>query len=351
MPDTAKKSNCSFFRRVTAFALPCQSSASSLAATLRKHASEEGTFLMKALIRWFFGRRAILFYMLLLGVREGYGNGCRDLLERAPNDSVVNYRLNYDRAIQRIKYLAQKYRGELALKKVFSYDGEEVLRIEMPAHTPRPQKRVIMTAGVHGNESITTETLIEVIEDLIGDSNMRSIYDFVFYPLMNTGGLKNNSRYLNNGVDLNRTFQKGHEDRFTELFIESLGNENFDLAIDLHEAYKRPGFFIIKSGEGEDYLSSVLSEIDSAYLFQSPNGVYPYDVKKGGNSLEMSYILEAKGIAISGNKGTLKSYFEDERNIPASYTLESSGAIELEQRKRIYKQLIMGLLKKFHTRP
>ena len=244
--------------------------------------------------------------------------------------------------------MSERFKNELQVSRAFSYDGRDVLRVDMPARVPNPKGRVIITAGVHGNESVGTGALVEMIEELVYNSKLRNEYDFVFFPALNPGGLEKNSRYLNNGIDYNRTFKANHEEKLTNLLKENLRGERFDLGLDMHEAYTKKGFFIIKAqNNDEEYVKEVVSSIDQEYIFKAPKGEYPYNVPNTKNPNLTSYVLTSPGVTASFNKGTVKSFFKDDLGATHSYTLESSGQIELTKRIEIYKQLVMSFLEHY----
>lgn len=291
--------------------------------------------------------KALYIFLCLWNV--AYGESCLDLFKAmVDRGSKVNYQLNLDRAYARIESWRTRFANELHISTAFNYDGHDVYRIDMPSRSASPKGRIIITAGVHGNESIGTASLIELIEELVQRSGFRNDYDFVFFPALNPGGLEANSRYLSNGVDMNRTFKPGSEDRITNLLKESLQGERFDLALDMHEAYKKNGFFVIKAQDTDkEYIESVMSAVPSDYIFKSPDGKYPYNVPNTKNPSLTSYVLSSPGITASFNGGTVKSFFRDDLGATHSYTLESGGQIELGLRKEIYKSLVLSFIEKF----
>lgn len=274
---------------------------------------------------------------------------CHTLLRSINNQTkLVNYAIDVDKMYARINSLAAKYPNEFKLSHAFEYDNMPVLRIDMPSKSPSPKARVIITAGVHGNEAIGSASLVEVLEEIVLNPKYRDQYDFVIYPAINPSGLAENSRYLRNGVDLNRTFKPGEESNLTQLFKDSLKGERFDLGIDMHEAYTKPGFFVIKAQEDDKaYVEGVLAGVDQNYIFKSPTGQYPYNVPNTKNPNVTSYVLESPGVTVSMNQGTLKSFFKEELGVSHSYTLEASGQIELGERKEFFKNLVLQFIDRF----
>ncbi|HPS56622.1 MAG TPA: M14 family carboxypeptidase N/E [Spirochaetota bacterium] len=85
------------------------------------------------------------------------------------------------------------------------------------------EPRVRISAGIHGNEKITTEVLLRFIDYLLteyGNSNaeimdlINSRY-IVIIPVINPDGYINSRRYNSNGVDLNRNFSREWSDAYS----------------------------------------------------------------------------------------------------------------------------------------
>lgn len=271
-----------------------------------------------------------------------------ELFRSNPNQSYDHvYQINYQKVKDRIVSFRQSLRNQVTVKKAFVYDGEPVYRIDIPSRSPGA-KKILITAGVHGNESVTTATILELIPYLAYNTRIRNDFDIVIYPNMNPWGLINNQRKLGNGIDYNRTFAKGEEQQITKLFKASLRDQQFDLGLDLHESYFRDSFFIIRGQRGDNrYLADVFADIDPGILLTSPTGNYPYSVRLKNDPTKIRYKLESEGVATSTNSGTVKSYFSEGLGIPRGYTLESSIHIELGQRKAYYKKLVLSFIGNF----
>jgi len=232
----------------------------------------------------------------------------------------------------------------MSIKTVFRYDGRDAYRIDIPSRGS-DAKRIILTAGVHGNESVGVATLLELLPELVYNSRIRENYDIVIYPNMNPGGLAKNTRRLLNGIDYNRSFATGAEESITEKFARSLDGESFDISLDLHEAWSRDGFFIIPAeDQPSKNLKALLSQMDPNDLLTSPNGVYPYPIFSTFQPARLVYVLESPGVARSTNKGTLKSFFANSLGVERSYTLESTPQVELTRRIEVYKRLVLSFL-------
>ena len=50
---------------------------------------------------------------------------------------------------------------------------------------------------------------------------------------------------------------------------------------------------------------------------------------------------------MSSTKGTVKGYFEEELGVEHSYTLEGPGLYDLEEKLKIYTQMIEGYMEEY----
>src|SRR5690606_6440721 len=147
---------------------------------------------------------------------------------------------------------------------------------------------------------------------------------------------------------MNRTFKPGSEEKITNLLKDALRGERFDLALDMHEAYTKKGFFVIKAQDNDkEYIEQVMKAVPNEHTFKAPTGVYPYNVPNTKNPNLTSYVLSSPGVTASFNGGTVKSFFRDDLGATHSYTVESSGQIELTKRIEIYKKLMMSFIENF----
>ncbi|HPX92539.1 MAG TPA: M14 family zinc carboxypeptidase, partial [Spirochaetota bacterium] len=114
--------------------------------------------------------------------------------------------------------VALKYPNITSLDTVgYSTDGRAIHAIvisdkDFPASTMAdPEPRVRLVGGIHGNEKVTTEVLIRMIEYLVYnykiDAAIKELIDnryIVIIPVLNPDGLVAGTRYNSRGVDLNR---------------------------------------------------------------------------------------------------------------------------------------------------
>jgi len=134
----------------------------------------------------------------------------------------------------------------------YSTDGRAIHAIvisdkDFPASTMAdPEPRVRLVGGIHGNEKVTTEVLIRMIEYLVYnykiDAAIKELIDnryIVIIPVLNPDGLVAGTRYNSRGVDLNRNFSTqwvfssiSGSSPFSEAETKSL--KNYSLPIIFH---------------------------------------------------------------------------------------------------------------------
>lgn len=259
------------------------------------------------------------------------------------SNSKIDYWINFDRVKKTISQMTTKYPNQLDIRTIGEYDGEPIYRIDIPGWGSGPKQNILISAGVHGNESAGVATALNFIEKNIYNSYFRNNFNIVIIPYMNPGGLKSNSRRLNNNIDLNRSFIHNLEQGPTQIIQNSLMSENFSVALDLHEAPLRDKFFVIKSTEDDNKITTkALGRINKDYLYTSKN--YPGHMPNATDPKKNSYLLYGPGEASSLNKGTVKGFYYKELGVKYSYTLEAPGKFDLSRKIDIYTEIIENYL-------
>ena len=264
------------------------------------------------------------------------------------SDSRTTYQLNYDEAMEQLVSYGPKYKNQLSIRTAYHYAGFDSYRVDIPSPSGDSVPTVFISAGMHGNESVAVAALIEWIEEIIYDWDLRLRFNFIIYPNLNAWGLANNSRYLPDGTDGNRTFHPGKEVRFTRLVMESLKHDRADLGLDMHELFARTGYMSIRAQTNDDaYLEKVMADLDPQYLVQSPTGEYPGHLKKIFDPSKIGYLIPAVGVAQSFNKGTFKDFLKSELGAVYAYSLESTNKIPLALRLQLYKKYLNSHIRNF----
>jgi len=108
-------------------------------------------------------------------------------------------------------------------------------------------KKLLIGAGIHGNEPAAVETALQFIEKLGSDENPYSSMSIDILPVINPWGWSRDIRFNREGLDLNRDFASfdSQEARLIEAY---LNDQNYDLIIDCHEDPDASGFYLYQYG-------------------------------------------------------------------------------------------------------
>ena len=143
------------------------------------------------------------------------------------------------RSLGRVKYRAEVY---------------PVILLSFPAATgTSEQTRVLLTAGIHGNEPAGSEALLRLSRQLARETWRYGGASIDIVPVVNPWGWVHNTRHNGAGLDINRDFasDRTQEARLLKDFITA--NGPYDIVLDLHESTK-PGYFMYRYGHTEDLL-------------------------------------------------------------------------------------------------
>lgn len=111
-----------------------------------------------------------------------------------------------------------------------------------------------MSAGIHGDEPAATEALIAWAE---GNLARLARLPLLILPCLNPWGLLNNSRFNEDGIDLNRMF---HEDSVEVIraLKRLLAPHQFALSLVLHEDYDGRGIYLYEVQRAPPYWGETL---------------------------------------------------------------------------------------------
>ena len=168
----------------------------------------------------------------------------------------------------------------------------------------KPPLKVLISAGVHGNEVGGVATALALAERATRDKGLRG-FDITVLPMVNASGQRRNA----GGLDLNRCFRNGKWTSESAAIRDSLRGQRYDLFVDLHGA-RRHGFFLIRGQKDGNISRRILSAMETGALLDAAPGT-----RASG-----PYQLHTLGGAMTTTPGTFKGYMS--RRVPYSYTLE-----------------------------
>lgn len=127
--------------------------------------------------------------------------------------------------------------------------------------------RLLICAGIHGNEPAAVETALQFIEKLSSDENPYASMSIDILPVVNPWGWSRDVRFNREGLDLNRDFVNfaSQEATIIEAYLE---DKKYDLIIDCHEDPDASGFYLYQYGKRDQANSR--SVIESVRDFDFP---------------------------------------------------------------------------------
>lgn len=210
----------------------------------------------------------------------------------------------------------------------------------------RQPLRLLMTAGIHGNEPLGVQTALDVVATLMADKEARANIEITLLPTLNEYGLLEGTRADEQGQNRNREIYRDSSDVRIQQIQAAIGDTPYDIALDLHGGIRRKDFFVIKSGDDQHLATRALGGFSSDLLLRADSGARSGHAgvwQRDGTYDATRYFLLAPGLSVSTNAGTLKSYVY-ELGTPRSYTLEYPGALPLKEARAKYLELVMNFI-------
>ncbi len=302
--------------------------------------------------------RFIIFILIAVLSHSGYAQkACHQLFgEATPSQHKfvlpLEERLNFPEFFQKLNEIKSRKVPGVVFETAGVVDGLPVMMATMnPSSNAHPQ-RLLITGGVHGSEVMGVKNAVYLFEQLLSNQKLREKFEITFIFNINNYGLKQGTRVAEEGVDLNRNWsdQTNHKTAQTILntinykFKSEKGGVDIDLFIDLHDAYSRDKYFLIKSDPLDNLLERSVALMPSDIFIESKSGKYP---EKFSSTFKVdAYELLAPGVSTSANEGTFKTYWYN-KGVKHAYTFESPGQIDRGINVKTSAKILTTLLEQF----
>ena len=165
---------------------------------------------------------------------------------------------DYDDFERRLRELSLPNLEQDALGEV---DGCAIYRL-MVGGGPRAKRQVLITAGLHGDESAGPESVLRFLYEY--DATRYSNFGFLILPCINPFGYVHDTRENGTGIDLNRVFEVDNPPEEARLVKAAVAGERFDFAIDFHEDWEAAGFYFYEGRKSENWIGpEVIKNVES----------------------------------------------------------------------------------------
>jgi protein MpaA len=114
-----------------------------------------------------------------------------------------------------------------------------IIKIVLGAKNP---KRVLITAGIHGDELAGVNAILAFLEQKLFKEYIKE-WELTIIPCINPTGYALNTRNNHEDNDLNRLFRSDSPPQEVSV-LQSVLDSPFDLTLDLHEDLDTPGLYI-----------------------------------------------------------------------------------------------------------
>lgn len=118
-------------------------------------------------------------------------------------------------------------------------------RIDIPADR-QPSRRLLLTAGIHGDEPAGVALLLK----LLTEGGLHPGISWTVVPCLNPSGLRAGTRTNQEGIDLNRDFKYRRCEEVAWFVRSILDGPLWDAHIALHEDWEFQGFYLYELNSG-----------------------------------------------------------------------------------------------------
>jgi predicted deacylase len=137
------------------------------------------------------------------------------------------------------------HEAQLFLHEITAEGGMySLMRITLGSGAPR---RVLLSAGMHGDEPAGVETLCEWLETRVSVQFLQS-WEITVLPCLNPWGYEHGTRENGDGRDLNREFNSPHPPQEVR-FVQSVLQQRFDLSLELHADSDSTGYYLYETSQ------------------------------------------------------------------------------------------------------
>ncbi|MBI5510509.1 MAG: DUF2817 domain-containing protein [Deltaproteobacteria bacterium] len=192
-----------------------------------------------------------------------------------------------------------------------------------------PKLRVLITAGVHGDEPAGPAAAMLFAQQLLLQPKLRDGVEFTIVPLINPTGLSAGTRVNVDLKDLNRWFSTAANAPLEVRLVRDVLARGYNLALDLHgAAVNNGGFFGLHLDAGA-VLERSLALLARRYPIMDDRPA--------------CYDKQGPGIYVSRNPGTLKD-FVVETGSDSAITVEAPHCLTHEDQVRGTAELVRYLV-------
>ncbi len=238
----------------------------------------------------------------------------------------------YTHLVERVRLAVSMDREARLGLHEFTAAGKTYEFMQVVLGSGAPQ-RVLLSAGIHGDELAGVEGLCEWLES---HAYMKFLHrwDITMLPCLNPWGYEHDTRENGDGRDLNREFNSSHPPQEV-LFVQSVAQQRFDLSLELHVDADSAGYYLYETVRpGADIGHRVLERIRTIMPVN-------LDATIDGRSTDGGVIVRHP--TFGNPNGWPMALYGFAQGIPCSLTLEA-GRSPLQRQVQAHLQAIEAAL-------
>lgn len=244
---------------------------------------------------------------------------------------------NFDIILSRLKAALNPVGGFTEVDTVAT-SGREYPLVKIVLGKGNP-KRVLISAGIHGDEPAGVETICAFLEKRLYE-NFLNAWEFTLLPCINPSGYEAGTRNNWDDIDLNRQFKEEQTPREVT-FVKNLLGKPYHLDLELHEDVDSSGYYLYQK-DRSTALSSlgriILDRVEKIHPL-NPAGEIEGTPAERGLLSRLSDPDEMEWWPMA-----LYAYQQGCGHV---FTLETSPALPMEQRVKAHLEAIRTALELF----
>ena len=234
---------------------------------------------------------------------------------------------------------------EFEVIETITYNENKFLIYQVSTNPENTNKKLLVITTTHGNEFVTALVIPELLEDIVRDSGYYSDWEIKIIVPANPVGLEYQSRYNEDGCDINRDFNSFNT-LGARVQRDIINDYKPDIIVSLHES-QRDGFFLFSEQTVDTELEKLLIEdlvAENVELGKQNTLGIPLSTK--GLSRKSKFTLSFQKLF---NVSTFGKY-TTELGIPTITTESPWNSSDISERKRSHLIVIKSVIENFQLR-
>ncbi len=203
-----------------------------------------------------------------------------------------------------------------------------------------PKYEVLLTGGVHGDEPVSVEIMIQMVETLAQNPQKYENIYFDIVPVVNPWGWSHDIRFNRDGRDVNRDFAS-FKSREAMIIREFTAGKGYDLIVDHHEDVRGKGFFMYQLANPSQLISRKVIKVVRAQGYPIEQDVRVIILKTDDGLIDAP--MWTLWFVRLVNRLSMTNYFRLNNN-DLVYLIETPISLSWESRLTMHKTALDTLL-------